>query len=136
MAWTKSKAGSFTKYTQTLASTASDTITLSGAGCIVSPAEDVKVSTASNADDVGIGAGVAASSYTYELIATTADGEECTVPAGSHILKVEDVDGGGLVTVYVRGNSASQDTVTIGGIGIDPSQYAPGGGQSGGGGSA
>tara|TARA_R100000789_G_C2979731_1_gene143099 strand:- start:6 stop:404 length:399 start_codon:yes stop_codon:yes gene_type:complete len=125
MAWTKSKAGSFTKYTQELDSGASDTIVLSGAGCIVSPAEDVKVSTASNADDVGIGAGVAASSYTYELLATTADGEECTVPAGSHILKVEDVDGGCVVRVYVRGNSASQDTVTIGGIGIDPSQYAP-----------
>ena len=122
MAWTKSKAGSFTKYTQDLGSGASDTIVLSGAGCIVSPAADVKVSTASNADDVGIGAGVAASSYTYELIATTAASEECTVPAGSHILKVEDVDGGGVVRVYVRGNSASQDTVIIGGIGEDPSQ--------------
>jgi|TARA_Y100000031_G_scaffold105920_1_gene116654 hypothetical protein len=123
MAWTKSKAGSFTKYTQALDSAASDTIVLSGAGCIVSPVEDVKVYTASNAGDVGIGAGVAASSYTYELITTTEAGEECTVPAGSHILKVEDVDGGGIVTVYVRGNSASQDTATIGGIGLDPSQY-------------
>ena len=123
MAWTKSKAGSFTKYTQALDSAASDTIVLSGAGCIVSPVEDVKVYTASNAGDVGIGAGVAASSYTYELIATTEVGEECTVPAGSHILKVKDVDGGGTVTVYVRGNSASQDTATIGGIGLDPSQY-------------
>jgi hypothetical protein len=123
MAWTKSKAGSFTKYTQALDSAASDTIVLSGAGCIVSPVEDVKVYTASNAGDVGIGAGVAASSYTYELIATTEAAEECTVPAGSHILKVKDVDGGGTVTVYVRGNSASQDTATIGGIGLDPSQY-------------
>ena len=121
MAWTKSKAGSFTKYTQELDSGASDTIVLSGAGCIVSPAADVKVSTASNADDVGIGAGVAASSYTYELIATTEVGEECTVPAGSHILKVEDVSGGGLVTVHVQGNAASQDTTTISGIGADPS---------------
>jgi len=136
MAWTKSKAGSFTKYTQTLGSAASDTIVLSGAGCIVSPVQDVKVSTASNADDVGIGAGVAASSYTYELIATTEVGEECTVPAGSHILKVGDVSGGGIVTVYVRGNSASQDTVTIGGIGLDPSQYNSSTGIGGGGGSA
>ncbi|MAF42669.1 MAG: hypothetical protein CMI54_00680 [Parcubacteria group bacterium] len=115
MAWTKSKAGGFTKYTQTLASTASDTITLSGAGCIVSPAADVTVHTADSAGGLD-------DSYSYELISTTEAAEECTVPAGSHMLKVVDVTGGGVVSVYVQGNSASQDTVTISGsIGADPS---------------
>jgi len=114
MAWTKSKAGGYTKYTQTLDSTASDVITLAGAGALIVPVEDVKIHTASNELD-------ASDAYTYELVSTTAAAEECSIPKGVHMLKVEDVTGGGVVTVYVENTATGQDTVTVGGIGADPS---------------
>ena len=114
MAWTKTSAGGFTKYYQDLATTASDTITLAGAGCVVKTEADAVIATADAAGGLN-------DSYSYEDLVTTAAGQEYTVPAGSHILKATDVTGGGEVTVWVSKNAASQDTVTVGGLGADPS---------------
>tara|TARA_B110000467_G_C18338676_1_gene500986 strand:+ start:8146 stop:8490 length:345 start_codon:yes stop_codon:yes gene_type:complete len=114
MAWTKSKAGGYTKYTQTLVSTTSDVITLAGAGALIVPVADVKIHTASNELD-------ASGAYSYELVSTTAVAEECSIPKGAHMLKVEDVTGGGVVTVYVENTATGQGSVVIGGKGADPS---------------
>jgi len=108
MAWTKSKAGGFTKYTQTLAGDASDTITLAGAGALVLTVEDVFISTAGT-DGV------------YTQLLESAAAQEVAIPKGAHLLKLEDDSGGGVVTVYVTGVAVGQDTTTFGGIGADPS---------------
>ena len=115
MAWTKSKAGGYTKYTQDLASTAADTITLAGAGALITTVADAKVSTASSELD-------ASDAYTYELLETTAAGQIFSIPGGAHMLKLEDVTGGGVVTVYVENSAMGQDTAGMtNGIGADPS---------------
>jgi hypothetical protein len=114
MAWTKTSAGGFTKYFQDIAASESDTITLAGAGCNIMTENDVAIATADSAGGLN-------DSYEYEALTTTAAGEEYTVPAGSHILKVTDPGGGSEVTVWVTKNAASQDTVTFSGIGADPS---------------
>ena len=88
MAWTKSKAGGYTKYTQTLAGDGVDTITLAGAGALVITTADTFVSTAGK-DGV------------YEQLTETAAAQEMGIPPGAHLLKLEDDSGGGDVTVYV-----------------------------------
>ena len=115
MSWTKTKAGGFTKYTQSLDGGEEDTICLAGAGCLVeSGGDEVIVSTASNAGGLD-------DSYTYEALDTTDANEVLSVPAGAHMLKVKDGGGTSTVNVYVTGVATGQDTVTIGGIGQDPS---------------
>ena len=116
MAWTKSSAGGFTKYVQTLGTGANHTITLSGAGCVILTAADVVLATADAAGSLN-------DSYDYENLVTTVAGQEYTVPSGSHILKATDVSGGGAVTVWVSKNAAAQSetVVSVGGIGADPS---------------
>jgi len=115
MAWTKTKAGGYTKYVQTLAAAASDTICLAGAGAIIEAgAADVTVATADNAGGLN-------DSYSYETIDTSDANEIITIPKGAHMLKVTDPGGGCTVTVYVENSANGQDTVTVGGIGADPS---------------
>ena len=116
MAWTKSKAGGFVKYTQTLDAAASDTICLAGSGALVGAAgDDITVATAPVAGGLN-------ASYAYTDLDTSAANEVVTVPEGAHMLKVTDPGGGCTVTVYVSGNAVGQDTVNIsGGIGADPS---------------
>lgn len=108
MAWTKSKSGGFTKYTQTLADGGEDTITLAGAGALINTAEDVLVSTK------GVGGA-------YAQLFETAVGGVVSIPKGAHMLKLADDGNGGVVTVYVENNSSGQNDVTISGIGADPS---------------
>ena len=110
MAWTKTKSGGYTKYTQTLAGDAVDTITLAGAGALVITAADVFVSTAGS-DGV------------YAQLLETAAAQEVCIPPGAHLLKLEDDAGGGVVTVYVEGTGTAQSSgvESITGIGVDPS---------------
>ena len=109
MAWTKSKAGGYTKYTQTLAGDGVDTITLAGAGALVITTADTFVSTAGK-DGV------------YEQLTETAAAQEMGIPPGAHLLKLEDDSGGGDVTVYVENSAMGQDTAGMAnGIGADPS---------------
>lgn len=108
MAWTKSKSGGFTKYTQTLLTGAADTITLAGAGALISTVEDVLVSTSGVSGE-------------YAQLFETAVGGVVSIPKGAHMLKLTDDAGGGVVTVYVENNSTGQGSMTIGGIGADPS---------------
>jgi len=108
MAWTKSKSGGYTKYTQTLLSDAVDEITLAGAGALISTAQDVLVSTK------GMGG-------SYAQLFETAVGGVVSIPKGAHGLQLTDDGGGGAVTVYVENNSGGQGDLSISGIGADPS---------------
>lgn len=108
MAWTTSDVAGMTKYTQTLASEADDSITLNGYGALVISAADVVIS-------------VSADGSSYTDIITTVAGQEVCIPGGVKYLKVTDVADGGVITVYAGSARNLQDDLSIGNAGADPS---------------
>ena len=110
MSWTTiTKYGGFIKYYKDdIGDEESIVLTLAGSGALIQAENEIDINTAGK-DGV------------YSKLLTTIANQEVAIPAGAHLLKCEDVDDGGGVIVYVTDSGIEQDTLTIGGIGQDPS---------------